>query len=157
MWPLVGAVVGLLAWYQSQDPVARRIALIAAIAFAGLFLLLGGIDVTEIIRRHSTAGDLADLQRTAKKRYTEWWAVCQDPVKSAAIEAESEKARLKIMEVLKQRLGEAEAQDFNTPKAVEPFPNTTLRNCPQAVLINEFAHRIDRLGDIIRKLREQKR
>lgn len=156
MWALIGALLGLLAWVQSQDVTVRRIALAGAVGFTLLFVVLSVVESLDIRHRHRLADDLARLQHTARKRYVEWWTHCQDPQKAADAEREAEQVRQTITTTLKNRLGDAEATYFNTPKAVEPFPNTTVLNCPKAVLINELGHRIDRLGEIIQRLRAGK-
>jgi len=152
-WTLIGVLVALVAYFHADKPFTRRFGIGAAGAFALLFVVLAVTDTVGIARRYKVAEELAGLRHTARKRYTEWWTFCQDPTRSAAIEKEAEEVRLTIIATLTKKASAAEADYFNTPKATEPPPPTTLVNCPQGVKINELAYRIDRLGEIIQRLK----
>lgn len=156
MWALVGIAVSLLAPLASDKPAVKRPARIFVCVFLALFLILAGVDVVDIVTCASLAENLADRQRAARKRYVEWWTYCEDGNRATEVERESEVLREQIRSLLRAKVRAAEAEYFNTPKAAEPFPDTTIRNCPQAVRINEWAHRIDRLGEIIQRVRSRK-
>jgi hypothetical protein len=98
------------------------------------------------------ANDLADRQRHGRKIYVRWWTHCQDREESATDEAEAEQWRLDVMQQITNRISAAEAEYFNTPRAAEAAPPTSLVNCPRGVLINELGHRVDRLGEIIQRV-----
>jgi hypothetical protein len=87
---------------------------------------------------------------------TEWWTDCGDGGKAQEAKEKAEAIRLKIIDLLKAKVSEAEAEYFNTPKAAEPFPHwTTLKYCPENILINQFAYRLERLGEIILRIKQR--
>jgi len=141
-----------VAAFQSGNQSIRRLALGTALGFGVLFFILTVVDVVEIWRRQLIVEELAQLRHAGRKRYTEWWTNCQDASKSAQAEKEADEMRLRIIGILRSKVSLAEADYFNTPKAAEEFPSTTLTRCPQAVLINELGHRLDRLGEIIQRI-----
>ena len=119
-----------VAAFQSGNQSIRRLALGAALGFGVLFLILTVVDVLEIWRRQLIVEELAKFRTAGRKRYTEWWAFCQDSGKSAQAEKEAEEMRLNIIRILRSKVSLAEADYFNTPKAAEDFPLTTLTRCP---------------------------
>jgi hypothetical protein len=154
-WSLVTAALSALVAAQSDKPWLRRAAFSAAILFAVLFLLLAISDSVTIYRNHVAAQELANLRREGWKRYTEWWTHCQESENAANIYKHAETTRLQIISLLTEKVSETEAEYFNTPKAAEPFPTTTVVQCPQGVLVNQFAHRLERLGEIIQRIKQR--
>lgn len=153
LWALGLVLVSVsVAAVQSENRAIRHLAFGAAIGFGVLFLTLAVVDVLQMWRTQLIVEELAKLRTAGRKRYTEWWTFCQDSSKSAQVEQEAEQMRLKVIGILRSKVSLAEADYFNTPKAAEEFPSTSLKHCPQAVLINEFGHRLDRLGEIIQRI-----
>ncbi len=141
---------------KDKDPWLRTIGFAAAIGFALLFVVLVSLDARTIYRSHTAATTLADLRREGWKRYTEWWTDCGDPAKAAEAEKAAEAIRVKIIAILTDKVSLAEADYFNTPKAAEPFPHwTSLKDCPKAILNNQFGHRLERLGEIIQRIKQR--
>lgn len=109
--------------------------------------------------RPGVAEELANLRHSGQKRYDEWWESCfdrQGKSKSTdpAKRAEAEKIRLAIMDTLEREVGRPEAVFFNTPRPNEPFPpNQTLSQCPEGIEIKQFGYRLDRLAEIIDRIR----
>jgi len=109
-----------------------------------------------IYQTHTAAKELADLRREGWKQYTVWWTSCNDAAKAKEAEDRAEALRVKIIDRLTKKVSETEAEYFNTPKAVEAFPfHTTLSSCPRNILINQFAHRLERLGEIIQRIKQR--
>jgi len=103
--------------------------------------------------RTRRADEFAQLRHTAQKRYYDWWENCGNPAVAEKAKAVAEEVRMQIVEKLKREISDAEADYFNTPRMFEPFPaNRNLINCPDAVLLNEFGYRIQRLSDVIQRI-----
>ena len=157
-WSLVTAALAALvaARTKEKEPWLGKLGFAAAAAFVVLFVALAFLDSRTIYRSHTAAKTLADLRREGWKRSTEWWTDCGDIVKAQEAMDKAEAIRLKIIKILKAKVSEAEADYFDTPKAAEAFPYwTTLKYCPQNILINQFAHRLERLGEIIRRIKQR--
>ena len=155
-WPLVTATLAALVATSAKESWLRRLGFAGAGVFLLLFLILAAVDSWTIYRSYTAAKELADLRREGWKRYTEWWTFCQEEAKSQEAEDKAEAIRLKIISILTEKVSEAEADYFNTPKAAEPFPHwTTLKDCPKAILNNQFGHRLERLGEIIQRIKQR--
>ena len=98
------------------------------------------------------ANDCADLRRHGRKIYVRWWTDCQNREASVSHEAEAEQWRTQVLQRISTEISAAEADYFNTPRAAEAVPPTSIIGCPQGVLINELGHRIDRLGEIVLRI-----
>jgi hypothetical protein len=154
-WSLVTAALAALVATETSEGWLRHVGLGAAITFTLFFLVLSASDARTIYRSHTAARELANLRREGWKRYTEWWTHCHEP-KAAETKERAEALRLRIIALLTEKVSEAEADYFNTPKAVEAFPfHTTLAGCPENILINHFAHRLERLGEIIQRIKQR--
>lgn len=155
LWALLGAIAALIVAIKSGTRRAKLALRAFAVAFTLLFLFLAISDGYLAYQKYDLAEHLARLQHSGRKRYDEWWTRCHDPAKAAVARKESNDWRENVRERLRTKLGEARASHFNTPKAMEPFPETTARLCPDAVLINQHGHRVERLGEIIAELRQR--
>jgi hypothetical protein len=86
------------------------------------------------------ANRLGALRHAGWKRYLEWLARYPDAEKKA------EQWRLEVMDLLEKSYGRAVSSRFNTPTTREAVQiGQTLWLTP----VNEHAHRVDRLGEII--------
>jgi hypothetical protein len=154
-WSLLGVVCGLVGT-QAGSLWLRLIGIASALLFAVLFCCLVTSDWLTIYQSHATARELARLRGEGRKRYIEWWTFCHT---GQAIECEerAEALRLRVIELLVREVSAQEADYFNNSRGAEPFPQTNLRLCPQAVRINEFGYRLERLGEIIQRIDQRGR
>ena len=152
MWALLVALVSVWAGFQSDKRWVRGVGLAVGAVFVVLFLFLAVSDGVATWRKQQLADHLSKLRHKGRKVYTEWWTYCQDPGKAVTAYKEAEDLRVQIIGLLREKVSAAEADYFNTPRAAEPFPDTSLKLCPQAVLINEWGHRLERLGEVIQRL-----
>jgi hypothetical protein len=109
--------------------------------------------IAETAYRSRAADEFAQLRHAAQKRFYLWWEGSFDGTKREQAKADAEDMRRQIVEKLRDEISEAEADYFNTPRMFEPFPSErNLIHSPEAVLINEFGYRIQRLSDIIQRI-----
>jgi len=156
MWAVLVAALGVLTGTQSSALWLRMTGFTAAALFALLFCVRVTTEWLAIYESYATPRELARLRQEGRKRYTEWWTFCQT-AEAAECQQRAEEIQARIRTLLAQNVGADEADYFNNAGAAEPFPETNLRLCPQAVLINEFGHRLDRLGEIIQRVRGRRR
>ena len=138
MTGVVGLDVGRAAWKRSQ----------AALAEAQQALVEG--------RRYKTtvAADLEALGQRLYKRTTEWWVAS---MAGRRIEADTKRAEADVVmqEINAKLTAEVSAVDagyFRRPRAHEPF-RPTMEGLPDGNWINEMWHRVNRLDEIIDRLR----
>jgi hypothetical protein len=108
--------------------------------------------IAEQAFKSTTADALAELQGQGRKIYVRWWTGCHNTIVAATEIKTSEEWRVAVLVKLEKDINRAEAIYFNTPKAAEALPPTSIDRCPQGILINELGHRIDRLGEIVQRL-----
>jgi len=111
-------------------------------------------------RMHDTqlATELAALQREYSKRMNEWWTDCERRDMWQGLYDRTEAVRRKIYDKLAARSA-VEAEFFNTARADERLPEAlTLESSqcttlPGVAVMSVYWHRLDRLGEIILRLR----
>jgi hypothetical protein len=98
--------------------------------------------------------DLELLAQRLYKRTVEWWAAALAGDRATAEEkrAAAETVMTEINEKLRTEVSEADAGYFRRPRAYEPFrPNMAL--LPDGNWINEMWYRVNRLDEIIERIR----
>src|SRR5207245_1752353 len=100
---------------------------------------------------------LSVLQDDFYSRMNDWWTVCEDRKKWIAAAAAAEAARRKIYDRLAV-ISIVDAVDFNTQRAGERLPEAIMlksSRCLDPGVISVYWHRLDRLGEIIKRLRRE--
>jgi hypothetical protein len=109
-----------------------------------------------IVRDSALASELAILQDHYASRMNEWWTYCEREDKWQALFDAAEATRKEVYEKLRQR-SVVEANYFNTPRADEKLPEGLMLKSSQCMIspgvISVYWHRLDRLGEIILRLR----
>jgi hypothetical protein len=109
-----------------------------------------------IVRDSAFASELAILQDHYSSRMNEWWTYCEREDKWQGLFDAAEATRKEIYETLRRR-SLVEATYFNTPRADERLPEALMLQASQCAIspgaISVYWHRLDRLGEIILRLR----
>jgi hypothetical protein len=112
-------------------------------------------ELQEAQRYRSRIGsDLEALAQRLYKRVTEWWEASLLGNRVLALEKrrEADALMLEINETLCREVNEIDAGYFRRPRAFEPFrPN--MEGLPDGNWINEMWHRVNRLDEIIQRVR----
>jgi hypothetical protein len=112
-------------------------------------------DLQEAQRYRSMVGsDLEALAQRLYKLVTEWWdaSLLGNRVLAIYKRSEADALMLEINETLRREVNEIDAGYFRRPRAYEPFrPN--MEGLSDGNSINEMWHRVNRLDEIIQRIR----
>jgi len=167
IWHWQGLVTGgvitatLEVWRQlGRRPLSRKwyvVVFIAGYFFIASFLAWRD-EYRAVVRDSRLAADLAVLQDHYSSRMNEWWTYCERNDKWETLHDAAEATRKEIYSKLHQR-SVVEANYFNTPRADERLPEALMLNSSRCTIspgvISVYWHRLDRLGEIILRLRRQ--
>jgi len=85
--------------------------------------------------------------------YNRWWTHCHDAEQWRRHFTESEIWRTGIIATFRTADREDLVNEFNLPRPTDTSPETNVRMCPNALKLIEHFHRVNRLGEIIRRAR----
>jgi hypothetical protein len=145
----------LVAWIIRLPSDLQTLVWIALVVLAAWMAAEAGRSAWEKERRYkSQAGaDLEALAQRLYKRVTEWWVASMAGDRPTAEQKRGEAET--VMNEINDRLrviSEAEAGYFRRPKAYEPY-RPTMERLPDGNWINEMWHRVNRLEEIILRIR----